>query len=269
MDPLSTLLQRASDRGVPPSMEVKSALGREVVRSLASLDGLVLQGGGALHHIYGSPRFSADIGLAQTAMVAARDLARDFERDFEAACEAVRQLVEREWGSCELGSVLSKGRLHRNKLRFRWRRGATLVLAIERYETPVHRRQRRPLFLEPDSALRVWVEAPEELIADKIAASIDRIRTRGTLKLRDVYDLDFLRHLSPPEPELVRLKLADYGLPPDLDLLESAADSLDALAAAELVEQLRDVLPQVDLEAFDAKAALEAVRALFLEVLRG
>ena len=65
MRPLKALAGSASELRVPLSMVIKSELGDQVLRCTAGLAGLVLQGGGAVHHVFGSPRFSADLDFAQ------------------------------------------------------------------------------------------------------------------------------------------------------------------------------------------------------------
>ncbi len=238
-------------------MVLKSALGRALLRAVSRVDGLVLQGGGAVHHVYGSPRFSADLDFAQSPSLSQEAL--------NEALEAVRREAHDAWGRAELTQSMSRGRLHRQKIRVPLRPGTTIVLAVERYETPVHRPERRPLEVDP-SGITVAVESPAELIADKIAASIDRLRTRGTIKLRDLYDLDVLRPLEAPDAALVLQKLMDYGLPVDLTPVDGLVATLDAFAEEELVEQLRGVLPASDLAALDARALLSRVRAMLSEV---
>ena len=65
MRSLRELAKTAVDLSVPLSLVLKSELGREVLGSTSRVGGLVLQGGGALHHVFGSPRFSADLDFAQ------------------------------------------------------------------------------------------------------------------------------------------------------------------------------------------------------------
>ena len=252
MDELQRILSEASRLRAMPSMLIKSALGREVARELAAFAGLVLQGGGALHHIYGSPRFSADLDYAQIGAVD--------EGEFQTCCERIRGLVEAAWGACELAAPVHKGKLHRIKLRVPIRAGTVIVLAIERYETPVHHIDHRPLSGEQEVDGLVPVEAIAEIMADKIVASIDRMRTRGAIKLRDAFDIDFLLQRCTPDRALVLAKLADYGLPLDLSPLTEIASLLDALAAAELEEQLRGVLPDQCLSQLDTSALVERVR---------
>lgn len=254
MRSVKDLAEEALAIGVPASMLLKSELGRQVLRSAAGVDGIVLQGGGALHHVYGSPRFSADLDFAQAAGLD--------ERDLGLALERARAAVDDAWGNCVLEPARSRGRLHRQKLRVSVRAGMTLVLSIERYEVAVHLKERRRLRAEQ---AEVAVEAPAEILADKVVASLDRFLARGAMKLRDVFDIDFLLRLASPDPELVRKKLADYGLSRGTDALPEVAASLDALAEPDLREQLRGVLPQRALDSYDASRGLASVR----DLLRG
>ena len=65
MKPLKTLAETASELRAPLSLVLKSELGREVLRNTSAVPGLVLQGGGAVRHVFGSPRYSADLDFAQ------------------------------------------------------------------------------------------------------------------------------------------------------------------------------------------------------------
>ncbi len=66
---LNELAAGAATLGVPLSLVLKSELGHQVLRSLAGVPHLVLQGGGAVHHVFGSPRFSADLDFAQQPLL--------------------------------------------------------------------------------------------------------------------------------------------------------------------------------------------------------
>jgi len=218
MRPLRALAGVASELRVPLSMVLKSELGREVLRSTSGVAGLVLQGGGAVHHVFGSPRFSADLDFAQQADL---DEAR-----LSAGLADAALVAQAAWGACSVEAVTTKGRLHRQKLR--------VSLA--------------------------------EIIADKVVAAVDRLASRGMMKLRDVFDIRFLFDFGRPRRDLVLAKLADYGYPQDLAPLRSLAVVLDEVAAERLRGELRDVLPRPDLERFDPVAAVAMVRSFYLEL---
>ncbi len=257
MKPLKALAETASELSVPLSMVLKSDLGREVLRCTAGVPGLVLQGGGAVHHVYGSPRFSADLDFAQQADLDAARLAEGLSAAAAAARDA--------WGACALEPATSKGRLHRQKLRVPLDPGTFHVLAIERYEVEVHEPETRPAL---GGAGLVRVESAAELIADKLVAAVDRFTARGMLKLRDVFDVAFLLGFGRPARALVLAKLADYGYAQDLGPFGGLAAALDAVAAERLRGELSGVLPRPYLERLDQQDAVGKVRALYLE-LRG
>lgn len=257
MKPLKALAETASELRVPLSMLLKSDLGREVLRCTSGVPGLVLQGGGAVHHVFGSPRFSADLDFAQQADL---DLARLTE-GLSAAATAARDA----WGACALEPPTSKGRLHRQKLRVPLDAGSSHVLAIERYEVEVHEPETRPAL---GGAGLVRVESPAEIIADKLVAAIDRFSARGMMKLRDLFDVAFLLDFGRPGRDLVLAKLADYGYPQDLAPLGGLADALDAVAAERLRGELSGVLPRQYLERLDHQDAVRKVKALYLELAR-
>jgi predicted nucleotidyltransferase len=257
VETLDALAERARELRVPPSMVIRAALGEEVVRAIAKVDELVLQGGGALRHVYGSQRFSADLDYVQPASLDPAKL--------RAELAAVSQRVETAWGECAVGATVDKGRLHRTKLRAAVRPGMTLVLAIEVYQVAA----RRPVLHTLADGVAVRVEAPEEIVADKVVASIDRLLARGMIKLRDAYDIDFLLLRGfRPDTALIEQKIADYGLAVGREALGDVAASLTIFAEEALIEQLRDVLPATEIERVDPRATLERVRRLFQELAR-
>jgi hypothetical protein len=257
VEALDALAERARELRVPPSMVIRAALAEEAVRAIAKVDELVLQGGGAMRHVYGSQRFSADLDYVQPASLDPAKLG--------AQLAAVSRRVEAAWGACGVGATVDKGRLHRTKLRAAVRPGMTLVLAIEVYQVAVH----RPVLHTLADGVEVRVEAPEEIMADKVVASIDRLHTRGMIKLRDAYDIDLLLQRGcRPDVLLVEQKIADYGLGVGRDALAEVAASLTILAEEAFVEQLRDVLPATEIERVDPQATLERVRQLLQELAR-
>ncbi len=255
MRPLKALAEAASELRVPLSLVLKSDLGCEVLRRTSGVAGLVLQGGGAVHHVFGSPRFSADLDFAQQPDLDEARLA--------AALSDAAAVAGDAWGACTLEPAISKGRLHRQKLRVALDPGTSHVLAIERYEIPVHEPETR---LALGGAGSVRVESPAEIIADKVVAAVDRFSSRGMMKLRDVFDIAFLLDVGRPGRDLVLAKLADYGYPRDLAPLAGLAALLDEVAAERLRGELRDVLPRPFLERFDALQAVRKARALYEEL---
>ena len=167
MRSLKALAETAAELRVPLSLVLKSDLGGEVLACTSRVPGLVLQGGGALHHVFGSPRFSADLDFAQQ-----EDLD---ETALGAALSQTAAEASRTWGTCTLEGLTTKGRLHRQKLRVALDAGTSHVLAIERYEVPVHEPESRPTVGRGEL---VRVESPAEIVADKVVAAIDRFAAR-------------------------------------------------------------------------------------------
>jgi len=65
----------------------------------------------------------------------------------------------------------------------------------------------------------VYVESPEEILADKIVACFDRINIRGTLKPSDLFDIYYISEqfaIHNLEKELIDKKLRDYSLAPTI-----------------------------------------------------
>lgn len=256
MKPLKTLAETASELRVPLSLVLKSELGREVLRNTSAVPGLVLQGGGAVHHVFGSPRYSADLDFAQ-------QLDLDEER-LRTALQAAAAEAGKAWGACTLEAATSKGRLHRHKLRVPLDSGTSHVLAIERYQVAVHQPETRPV-LGGTGAVRV--ESAAEIVADKLVAAIDRFAVRGMMKLRDVFDVAFLLKVGRPGRDLLLAKLGDYDHPKDLTPLSRLGALLDEVAAERLRGELRDVLPRLYLDGFDPMRAIREVKALYDELL--
>ena len=174
---MKSVAEAASEFRVPLSLVLKSELGREVLKSTSSVPGLVLQGGGAVHHVFGSPRFSADLDFAQQPELD--------EAALDTALSEAADTARAAWGACTLEPAASKGRLHRQKLRVALDPGASYVLAIERYEVPAHEPETRPVV---DGAASVRVESAAEIIADEVVAAIDRFAARGVVLPRAVLE---------------------------------------------------------------------------------
>jgi hypothetical protein len=242
---IDELVREARRSGIRPWIALKERLAGCVLEVMArSDDGAVLQGGAALHFVYRSPRLSADVdfvGVKLEAVLTARSA--------EMTIAAQRELgVPARW------SLTRSGRMVRGKLTLEIDASRRLALPIEGYEVPAHRAQR-------DARYGV-VEQPEEIAADKIVATADRYRRRGTIKLTDLYDLWFLHSrlgVAHVGAELLATKARDYGV-------DLARDDVGAAIAAtqpeELQAALEGVLPTTDLAALDTVAIVAAAASL-------
>ncbi len=241
---LDELVARARQAGLRPWIAIKQLLVERVVEELADAgEGLVLQGGAALHLVHASPRLSADVDYAGLAV------AEILEQRGEALARAATEVIGRpaRW------TIWRSGRLVRGKVTLEFDLARRLALPVEGYAVPAHHVRRHQRF--------GLVEEPAEIAADKVVATADRLRRRGTLKATDLFDLWHLWQVvgaAPPEPTLVARKVADYGGPAGgVDVVSAVR----AVSSEELQAALEGILPVAELEALDAKTILERVAA--------
>lgn len=240
MDRLDEITAKARARGLRPWIAVKEGLAERAVLALADEPRAVLQGGAALHFVYGSPRLSADVDFVGDQVALA--LAERGEGIARAAAEWLDRPAR--W------SLGRTGRLLRGKVTVEIDPARRLVLPVEAYEVPA----RRPR-LDPRAGA---VEEPEEITADKVVASADRLARRGTLKTRDLFDLWFLTArlgARAPEAELVAQKLKDYRQPARGADLAAAAR---AIPEEEIQASLEGVLPEAELAGLRVREVVEA-----------
>jgi len=228
---IDEIADQGRSRGVRPWIAVKERLAGHTIQVLAAATAgaATLQGGAALHFVYGSPRLSADVDLAG---MGARDA-------LEGCGPALARAAEELLGCPCRWSVTRVGRLTRGKLSMETDPSRRLVLPVEAYDVPA----RLPRVDERFGS----VEAPEEIVADKVVASADRWSRRGTLKTSDLFDLWYLltcRRVPLPDPELIAAKRADYGMAACRPDLGRAAR---AISPEELRSALEGILPTEDL----------------------
>ena len=240
--PVEKIVDEARSRGVRPWIAVKERLAERTIEVLAAATAgtATLQGGAALHFVYASPRLSADVDLAGTG---ARDA---LEGCGQALAGAASDLLGRpcRW------SLTRAGRLLRGKLSIEMDAARRLVLPVEAMDVPA----RLPRVDERFG----FVEAPEEIVADKVVASADRWSRRGTLKTSDLFDLWYLLarcRVEPPALELVAEKRADYEMPARGQDLSGA---VRAIPFEELRSALEGILPADELARLVEADVLEA-----------
>ncbi|MBI2895824.1 MAG: nucleotidyl transferase AbiEii/AbiGii toxin family protein [Deltaproteobacteria bacterium] len=249
MDPIDEILEDARARGIRPWIGLKERLARRVIEVARARGGVTLQGGAALHFVYGSPRLSADVDFVGEA--AGRRIADLGEELASAAGDLLGRPCR--W------SIRQSGRLVRGKIQVDIDEARRLVLPVEAFEVPAHRPR-----AEPPAGT---VEEPDEILADKAVASADRLARRGTLKTTDLYDLWYLRtrlDVREVDRRLVQAKMADYGLERHGQDLGAA---VRAISPEELRSALTGVLPTAELEGLDAPGVIEAAASM-LEALR-
>lgn len=137
---------------------------------------LTFQGGGALHFIYSSPRYSTDLDFAcpDLAVKYESDLSNILARPVRFATELVTPTIKTNFSG--IGHV---------KLSYKLPTG--LVVKTEIVGVPAFHSSPTSGKYSPLS-----VESPDELYADKIVASLIRMNTRSSLKPTDLFDLNWL-----------------------------------------------------------------------------
>jgi hypothetical protein len=237
---IDDLAADARRRGIKPWLAVKEVLAECAVLAMAGDERAVLQGGAALHFAYGSPRLSADVDFVGESVG---------ESLSERGEEIARRAGEIA-GMPATWSLRRDGRLVRGKVTIQFDAARRLVLPVEAYEVPAH---------HPLTDRRLGrVEAAQEIAADKIVASADRLARRGTIKTRDLYDLWFIRTRlgsGLPDQALIAMKLRDYGQPVRGADLAAAARSV---SPEEMRMALDGVLPTSESASTDPSEILDA-----------
>jgi len=180
------------------SLQAKDVVQGEFLQYLEG-GGLCLQGGGALRHVYRSPRLSRDLDFVYDDGAAKLEAIR--------AAERLREIKGYKTG-------FRDGELARVKIQIPMDM-TSLVLNIEMYQAPAYKKC--PAKLGNNT---IHVESPIELAADKIVALLDIFNRRGGVSFTNVYDIAFIERnnkVSPDEQlrELVRKKMERYGLTVD------------------------------------------------------
>lgn len=183
---------------------------------------LVLQGGAALHFVYGSPRLTRDLDF-----VAPPDA---FPAPGE-VCAAIPGIALRRDDRASVPPFM--------RLAKRWRYGG-VILSTPVEIAGVRVRGRREWEVAP--GIRCAVETLDEILTDKVVACIARMQDRGTVKPQDIFDIAYIRRLAPDvrtTPEDVAGRLAAYDRRLDSGTVRRL---LDWLASDEAVFAVRDAL---------------------------
>ncbi|MDD5650948.1 MAG: nucleotidyl transferase AbiEii/AbiGii toxin family protein [Candidatus Nanoarchaeia archaeon] len=154
---------------------------------------LILQGGGALHFIYSSPRYSNDLDFVAPYFT-------------ENKKSLIRKLSEdlKNYQTFTFKNL----KLDRNFLRTKYSiQDGNEVGSIDILE------QTSNDFKTIEGAFSpLLVETPKEIYADKIISILGRMMKRGSIKGTDLFDLDFLiKMYEAPEMDLIVKKANNYG----------------------------------------------------------
>ncbi|HID85792.1 MAG TPA: nucleotidyl transferase AbiEii/AbiGii toxin family protein [Anaerolineae bacterium] len=262
---LDTLRERAEEEQLPLRVILKEAL---QVYTLAAIygqpasDRITFQGGTCLRLVYGGPRYSEDVDFVTTLDSA------ELAALFEPVSREVARLAPLFDGEITARVQKATPEIACWRVRYRAAReqdSTSISLEFAPYPAYTdHAAVLRPSTDLPALPLVVVrAEALEEIMADKVAAFAGRRYVKG----RDVFDLWWLKGKGiAVDRELVRKKLADYGVQP-----ERLQANLAALRLARVRQELENFLPlryRVQLLRPDVLEAMVAgVRGLLEEVV--
>ncbi len=231
-----TIAQEAGQNDISVALALKQYIGEDLLAKLyENWQGVVLQGGGALSHVYGSPRLSVDLDFAH--QLPAHDL------KIKLTDILSKYVIEKHF-ECSYEFAFtnpSDDRLTRIKLVAVTPLGERNSLHGEFYSVPVHQSEKRNL---RGTQHVVIVESPTELLADKIKATIERQGKRGFLKISDLFDIWYLKERTGAalDRELVGQKFIDYCLvPSDFNSARKAVQEKLARPAAIADALKRDI----------------------------
>lgn len=133
---------------------------------------LVFRGGGAMHFIYSSPRYSSDLDFATDT-----DDYEVLKRNLGMPIKIDGIMVEPEMRTSDSGIL---------RIKYDW--GPKMPKGV------VEIAPDKPLDYSPARGMfsPLLVSSPTEIYADKIAATAERMTKRGKMKGTDVFDLNYL-----------------------------------------------------------------------------
>lgn len=174
--------------------EILSAVLASVASNPVFNESLVFQGGGALHFIYGSPRYSNDLDFVCGGLDGVReDIVGELCRGVLVGQRLLVPVVRAEGNLIRAAYSFGDGQPS----------GKLEIYAQKSFDNAPTSGRFSPL----------RVESPSEIYADKIVATLARMGQRGSLKPTDLFDMDYIvSHLSGGvSPGELADKAATYG----------------------------------------------------------
>ncbi len=200
------------------SLRIRDEIMEEVLEEVSEneylSDEMAFQGGGALHFIYGSPRYSEDLDFVVPDLEEKGDrIEEELEDGIVVGDKTVRPEVKEKWG----------GQL----MRFTYRTGENQPAGkLELFSQKSFDSEKA------EGKYPVRTESLEEIYADKVVATFGRMDEHGSLKPTDLFDMDYMSRnfdLEVPE-ELIDKKADSYDL----------EDVMTEVARDEIVEYIED-----------------------------
>ncbi len=260
--------------GVHKALVVREEIMHSFLEALAGKElrnKLILQGGGALHFGYGSPRYSKDLDFVLQGGIDSKK--------FENLCyELSKVLVKFEDYQTEVSVKKLQNRLYRIKIKVHFEEPQTvkkidfdepLTVKLDAYEIASHSSKEIVL---GDSYF--FVEKPAEIFADKVIADIERSRVRGSFKIYDLFDWHFiLTNFDVAAEEVANLvvkKAEEYDMDrlkaSDFDTLIGYLD--DSRNLGELQRYMRGYISEDDSQRFEYTDAgfTEPIKEIFIKL---
>ncbi len=202
----SDITRKAGKTGISPVLVLREEMQKATLASLSRMNAfnhIVFQGGTAIRIFYNSPRFSEDLDFVLNGDTAfdlasrAEELERYISSEFHYLQE-IRVRVQKNTGDIQRIAVRSISDIPSQRL----------SINVELFSVPSHLNSPKILAYPPINPV-VRVEAPEEILVDKIIA----IALREYLKGRDIWDLYYLTNQLnvSTDRELLAKKAGDYG----------------------------------------------------------
>jgi len=250
---IEDIIKEAQAEGILWSLAVKT----EVMKSFLGAVGrskfaedLVLQGGGAMKFVYGSPRYSVDLDFVLRTprqnwlhfMEVGKVLPDLFGHPITSSPKKVGEKMLR------IAMVLQLGNRE------------ALSTKVEICAVPS-----QSSHLEESQVGKVLVESPEEIVLDKLAANIDRLRRKNFIKTHDVFDffyvLKSLGRVPSWKQDDVEKKLQAYGTSCDSASVQSLLVWFEQERHFEEFRKTLDgYLPQKTLQKMDLRMAFKTVK---------
>lgn len=213
-------------------------------------NGAVLKGGAVLHHVYASPRYSADLDFSWPS----GELA-DIKRGAARACGLIKKMqgrdfiVEKVYRTAHgcARAILSERRPDGSK--------SKIFLEIDNFSNP----EPETFVLSVPGSPVLRVRTLQQMANDKFCALLQRRRPKG----RDFFDVNFLKYRD-IDPAAVKIRLVDFerhGMTADLDKkYRTLKDRLrDPLIRQDIKRDILNYMPSEETAGWDDRVFADMI----------
>lgn len=190
--------------------EMMEAYLRALSEYPALRDIMTLQGGGAMHFIYDSPRYSADLDFVTGAYMA--DELEKYAKELLTEVDGYRvetKVRKTAKGMLRMGLCLGQKTRGKSDKKLDRLSGHLPGVSVEIFSHDTDTSK-----LRDTNFGGIVSESPSEILLDKIVASIDRLAVRGTIKVTDIFDMHYiLTTFGDPKMSIrdIERKAVSYG----------------------------------------------------------